>query len=274
MTDTTSAAPAVAVPSESEKAIRRLLCSIYAGPLAYTDDGEAQDNREHPHIDFMRDSADEIQAKMQRRGLKNLSSAAPQPQAEVPATPWPIAPDVAAELERSDWTPEEALRWYAAGRHYDTVPNGDGSRSTRILDNGAVASNALKSLSREYAEHKGDVALQGGVFLTVREISEQTGLPLHTDENGAEYISSEDMEPGAAYAVNATSNVLPVLSADELHRICDGVDDSMPVGYVSGAQINEKVSLNFHDVASATAWFERFMSEYETAMLNRKGNHE
>lgn len=72
---------------------------------------------------------------------------------------WPIEPSVATDLERSDWTPEEALRWYAAGKHYDTVPNGDGSSSARILDNGAVASNALKSLSRAYAEHKGDVAL-------------------------------------------------------------------------------------------------------------------
>lgn len=91
-----------------------------------------------------------------------LSTAPTQPaQAEQPkaATQWPISPDVAAELERSDWTPEEALRWYAAGRHYDTVPNGDGTSSARILDNGAVASNALKSMSVEYAMHKGDVAL-------------------------------------------------------------------------------------------------------------------
>ncbi len=71
----------------------------------------------------------------------------------------PIATDVAAELERSDWKPEKALRWYAAGRHYDTVPNGDGTSSARILDTGAVASNALKSMSLEYANSKGDVAL-------------------------------------------------------------------------------------------------------------------
>lgn len=81
------------------------------------------------------------------------------PQAQQPGAAHPIAPDIAADLERSDWTPEEALRWYAAGRHYDTVPNGDGTSSARILDNGAVASNALKSLSHSYAEHKGDVAL-------------------------------------------------------------------------------------------------------------------
>lgn len=75
-------------------------------------------------------------------------------------TPNLIAPDVSADLERSDWTPEEALRFYAAGRHYDTVPNGDGTRSARILDNGAIASNALKSMSPAYAAHKGDVALE------------------------------------------------------------------------------------------------------------------
>lgn len=77
-----------------------------------------------------------------------------------PAKHHPIDPGVAAELERSDWTPEAALRFYAAGKHYDTVPNGDGTRNARILDNGAIASNALKALSRAYAVHKGDVALE------------------------------------------------------------------------------------------------------------------
>ena len=91
--------------------------------------------------------------------LFKLQEDAEAAAAPTPAAPHPIAPDVAADLERSDWTPEEALRWYAAGKHYDTVPNGDGSSSARILDNGAVASNALKSLSLDYAEHKGDVAL-------------------------------------------------------------------------------------------------------------------
>jgi hypothetical protein len=35
----------------------------------------------------------------------------------------------------------------------------DGTSSARILDTGAVASNALKSMSLEYANSKGDVAL-------------------------------------------------------------------------------------------------------------------
>lgn len=103
----------------------------------------------------------EIRAHQKRlRAIAAALAAAPAQPTPPTTQAWPIAPDVAADLERSDWTPEEALRWYAAGKHYDTVPNGDGSSSARILDNGAVASNALKSLSREYAKHKGDVALQ------------------------------------------------------------------------------------------------------------------
>jgi hypothetical protein len=50
-----------------ERALRRLLCSVYAGPLAYMDDGEAQDNRAHPFIDFLRDAPDVIAAKMRER---------------------------------------------------------------------------------------------------------------------------------------------------------------------------------------------------------------
>lgn len=71
-----------------------------------------------------------------------------------PSPDAPYADDIAADLERSDWTPEDALRWYAAGKHFDTV-NG----RTRIIDTGAVASNALKHLSLPYLEMKGDAEL-------------------------------------------------------------------------------------------------------------------
>lgn len=53
-------------------------------------------------------------------------------------------------LEREEWTPQQALEFYAAGRHFDVV-NG----RTRILDTGAIASDALKQLSAGYAEMKG-----------------------------------------------------------------------------------------------------------------------
>ena len=61
---------------------------------------------------------------------------------------------IADDLERSDWTPIEALQWYATGKHFDVV----GGR-TRIIDTGAVASNALKHASLAYLELKGDAEL-------------------------------------------------------------------------------------------------------------------
>lgn len=66
----------------------------------------------------------------------------------------PYQDGIAEDLERSDWTPIEALQWYAAGKHFDTV----GGR-TRIIDTGAVASNALKHASLDYLELKGDAEL-------------------------------------------------------------------------------------------------------------------
>ena len=76
----------------------------------------------------------------------DLPSAAPAEQ------PYPHG--IAEDLERSDWAPLEALQWYAAGKHFDVA---DGR--TRIIDTGAVASNALKHASLAYLELKGDAEL-------------------------------------------------------------------------------------------------------------------
>ncbi|WP_202866434.1 hypothetical protein [Pseudomonas aeruginosa] len=82
--------------------------------------------------------------------IRNAARAAlAQPSPDVP-----YADGIAADLERSNWTPEEALRWYAQGNHFDAV----GGR-TRIIDTGAIASNALKHLSLTYLEMKGDAEL-------------------------------------------------------------------------------------------------------------------
>lgn len=53
--------------------LRRMLCIAHAGAAAYMDDGEAQDNRELPLIDFLHDTPAEIQDKLQRRALKKLA---------------------------------------------------------------------------------------------------------------------------------------------------------------------------------------------------------
>lgn len=66
--------PQEAAPSDNEKKLRRMLCVAYAGSLAYMDDGEMQDSAQHPFIDFLRDSADEIQARFQQRGAKKLAA--------------------------------------------------------------------------------------------------------------------------------------------------------------------------------------------------------
>lgn len=60
--------------SETERDLRRLLCLVYAGASAYMDDGEASDSREHPGIDFMRDSPKDILMKMQQRSMKKLQN--------------------------------------------------------------------------------------------------------------------------------------------------------------------------------------------------------
>jgi len=71
-----------------------------------------------------------------------------------PAWSQGVPEGIADQIERVDWTPEEALKWYASGKHFDVV-NG----RTRIIDSGSVASNALKHLSSEYLEMKGDAEL-------------------------------------------------------------------------------------------------------------------
>lgn len=53
--------------------LRYLLCVAYAGAKFYGDDGELQDNREFPCIDFKRDSVAEIQRKINERGNKRLA---------------------------------------------------------------------------------------------------------------------------------------------------------------------------------------------------------
>lgn len=54
--------------------LRKMLCQAHAGHLGYYDDGCAQDNRENPAIDFMKDSLDDIEKSMRLRALNALNS--------------------------------------------------------------------------------------------------------------------------------------------------------------------------------------------------------
>lgn len=68
--------------------------------------------------------------------------------AEEPSAPMPDYMEAACD--KFDWTPEEALRFYAEGKHFDVVAG-----RTRILCTGAIASHALKGMGGEYAGMKG-----------------------------------------------------------------------------------------------------------------------
>lgn len=64
----------LAAMCETERKLRLLPCVQIAGALGYYDDGEAQDSRCHPTIDFMRDTPEEIQAKLNKRAQLNLEA--------------------------------------------------------------------------------------------------------------------------------------------------------------------------------------------------------
>lgn len=86
---------------------------------------------------------------LQRTDIDRTAIAAISGSAE-PSAPTPLPAYMEAVCDKFDWTPEEALRFYAEGKHFDT----DNGR-TRILCTGSIASHALKGMSVEYAELKG-----------------------------------------------------------------------------------------------------------------------
>jgi hypothetical protein len=82
-----------------------------------------------------------------------------------------MKPDVETALQRdTPWTPKEALQFYSDGKHFDTV-NG----RTRILDAGAIASNALKRFGLDRMELKGDSEL-AALHARVAMLEEANGM--------------------------------------------------------------------------------------------------
>ena len=60
---------------KAENKLLRVILALRAGrPGMYHDDGELSDATMHPFIDFKRDSAEEIEAKLMERGRKTLAS--------------------------------------------------------------------------------------------------------------------------------------------------------------------------------------------------------
>lgn len=63
--------------ADAERRLRELLAGCYGGAALYADDGELQDNREHPTIDFLRDPVEIIDAKMRERARAALAGKEP-----------------------------------------------------------------------------------------------------------------------------------------------------------------------------------------------------
>lgn len=118
------------------------------------------------------------------------------PSAE-PSAPTPMPSYMEAACDKFDWTPEEALRFYAEGKHFDT----DRGR-TRILCTGAIASHALKGMSNEYADLKG---------------SEQTvsSAPVERDERAA-------FEGACCEYFNALPSVTTPITPEQVKQTRDG----------------------------------------------------
>jgi hypothetical protein len=68
--ETWAAAREAAALAEN-KALRALLAYRVAGAMLYRDDGEMSDSTQHPSIDFKRDSAEDIEAKLRQRMRAN-----------------------------------------------------------------------------------------------------------------------------------------------------------------------------------------------------------
>ena len=113
---------------------------------------------------------------------------------------------VAELLERSDWTPAEALAFYAKGKHF-TISNG----RTAIIDTGAVASNALKHASIEYLEMKGDAALSEARSIIDRLEARITQLESEAMYAAAGYQAARDriaeLESGRGEPVGRVSYI-------------------------------------------------------------------
>jgi hypothetical protein len=161
-----------------------------------------------------------------------------------------------APLECEEWTPQQALEFYSAGRHFDVV-NG----RTRILDTGAVASDALKQLSPEYAQMKGlapppraDAADWGHVSRVLTEARQrlQEGGVRHSWMDAACDIAHARSQasappPGREQRCNHGFDVLVITTAYESgfghgHQL-----DDLPNPYSEGGYEHHAYSIGYEE---------------------------
>ena len=83
--------------SKTERDLRRMLCIARHGGSAYMDDGEASfcGDKYYRSIDYMRESIESIRQAWYDAGVKKLSGAQPEQQAE-PVPEWPLIKNILA----------------------------------------------------------------------------------------------------------------------------------------------------------------------------------
>lgn len=66
--------PDCSAAASENRELRIMLAIAHAGLSLYTDDGELQDNRVQPFIDFKRDSVSEIERKLRERAYASAKA--------------------------------------------------------------------------------------------------------------------------------------------------------------------------------------------------------
>ena len=125
--------------SDDEITLRELLAYAYAGASLYADDGELQDSRRAPFIDFLRDSPDDIAAKMRQRGKAALDAAGGERK---------ILSDSARRAEIGRLV-EALMPENGRNLTLETLDGGFGAFRTGKLGTGDTLLEALRSLAAE-----------------------------------------------------------------------------------------------------------------------------
>ena len=97
------------------RALRRLLAVRVSGASLYTDDGELQDNSQHPFIDYYLDSPAVIHRKLQERAL-----AKPERDA------------LRADAERYRWLRDPKNAYHDAWNYFS--PSGSAAEMDAVID--------------------------------------------------------------------------------------------------------------------------------------------
>jgi hypothetical protein len=130
------------ITDSDEDRLRIVLANVYCPVVLYSDDGELQDNRAHPTIDFKRDTAEEIVEKMKLRTIAAISTNVVQAAEKI------VQPQLAVTVSKMSesngnvthtvWIHDAAGLFYDGYEAYSSASKGradyEADRLRRVLD--------------------------------------------------------------------------------------------------------------------------------------------